>query len=112
MLTTFATSYGRYRWLRWPFGLCISSEIFQRRLHQELAGLPGVKYITDDVLIHGTSDSKHDANLKAFMCRCKQKGIKLNWEKFEYKCNEVPFPGYLLTTEGLKADSGKESLRC
>ena len=35
MLTTFATPYGRYRWLRLPFGLCVSSEIFQRRLHQE-----------------------------------------------------------------------------
>ena len=28
MLTTFATPYGRYRWLRLPFGLSVSSEIF------------------------------------------------------------------------------------
>ena len=56
MLTTFATLYGRYRWLRLPFGLSVSSEIFQKRLHQELQGLPGVKYIADDVLIHGTRE--------------------------------------------------------
>ncbi|KAL9964255.1 hypothetical protein ACROYT_G027871 [Oculina patagonica] len=48
MLTTFATPYGRYRWLRLPFGLSVSSEIFQKRLHQELDGLPGVKCIADD----------------------------------------------------------------
>ena len=54
MLTTFAMPYGRYRWLRLPFGLSVSSEIFQKRLHQELQGLPGVKCIADDILIHGT----------------------------------------------------------
>ena len=43
MLTTFATPHRRYRWLRLPFGLSVSSEIFQKRLHQELDGLPGVK---------------------------------------------------------------------
>ena len=34
LLTTFATPHGRYRWLRLPFGLCVSSEIFQKHLNQ------------------------------------------------------------------------------
>ena len=45
MLTTFVTPYGRYRCLRLPFGLSVSSEIFQKHLHQALEGLPGVKCI-------------------------------------------------------------------
>ena len=36
LLTAFATPHGRYRWLRLPFGLCVSSEIFQKHLNQEL----------------------------------------------------------------------------
>ena len=107
MLTTFATPYGRYCWLRLPFGLSVSSEIFQKHLHQELQGLPGVKCIADDVLIHGTSEADHDTNLESFMCRCQQKGIKLNSQKLEFKCKEVPFHGHLLTTEGLKPDPEK-----
>ena len=91
MLTTFATLYGRYRWLRLPCALTVSSEIFQKRLHQELQGLPGVKCIADDILIHGTCEADHDSNLDGFMGRCQQKGIKLNAEKLEYKCKEVPF---------------------
>ena len=91
MLTTFAAPYGRYRWLRLPFGLSVSSEIFQKRLHQELCGLLGVKCIADDVLIHGTNEADHDSILEAFMNRCQQKGIKLNSQKLEFKCNEVPF---------------------
>ena len=30
LLTTFATSFGRYRWCRLPFGFSVSSEIFQK----------------------------------------------------------------------------------
>ena len=54
MLTTFATPCVRYRWRHLPFGLSVSSEIFQKHLHQTLEGLLGVKCIADDVLIHST----------------------------------------------------------
>ena len=36
-LTTFNTSYGRYRWKRLPFGVSVASEIFQKRLNQALS---------------------------------------------------------------------------
>ena len=107
MLTTFPTPYGRYRWLQLLFGLSVSSEIFQKHLHQELQGLRGVKCIADDILIHGTCKADHDNNLDGLMRRCQQKGIKLNAEKLEYKFKEVPFHGHLLTMEGLKPDPEK-----
>ena len=95
LLTTFATPHGRYRWLCLLFGLCVSSEIFQKHLNQELLGLPGVKCIADDVLIYGRDDADHDSSLEGFMKRCQQKGIKLNGTKLEYKCKEVPFHGHV-----------------
>ena len=107
MLTTFATPYGRYRWLRLPFGLSLSSESFQKHLHQELQGLLGVKCIADDIVIHGTCEADHDSNPDGLMRRCQQKAIKLNAEKLECKCKEVPFHGHLLTTEGLKPTSSR-----
>ena len=42
LLTTFQTPHGRYRWLRLPFGLAISSEVFQKRLQTSLDGLKGI----------------------------------------------------------------------
>ncbi|CAH8611169.1 unnamed protein product [Dicrocoelium dendriticum] len=38
-MTTFGTPFGRFRWLRLPFGLKVSSEIFQKRLMQALDDL-------------------------------------------------------------------------
>ena len=105
LLTTFATPHGRYRWLRLPFGLCVSSEIFQKHLNQELLGLRGVKCIADDVLIYGRDDADHNSCLEGFMKKCQQKRIKLNQAKLEYKCKKLPFHGHVLISEGLKARS-------
>ena len=62
LLTTFATPFGRYRWCRLPFGLSVSSEIFQKRVNQALDGLEGVLDIVDDVLIYGYGDTEEQAN--------------------------------------------------
>ena len=107
MLTTFATPRGRFRWLGLPFGLSVSSEIFQKHLHQELQGLPGVNGIVNDMLICGKDEAEHDCNLENFIKKCQEKGIKLNRKKLEYKCKEVSFHGYLLTAKGLKPDLQK-----
>ncbi|GFO45285.1 polyprotein [Plakobranchus ocellatus] len=53
LLTTFQTCYGPYRWLRLPFGLSVSSEIFQRKILELFGALPGVVAIHDDAIIHG-----------------------------------------------------------
>ena len=60
MLTTFAT-HGRYRWVRLPFGLCVSSEIFQKQGNQALDGLDGIVNIADDILVCGVGETKEDA---------------------------------------------------
>lgn len=35
-LTTFNTPFGRFRWLRLPFGICAASEEFQKRIKDVL----------------------------------------------------------------------------
>ena len=49
-LNTFHTCFGRCKWLRLPFILCVSAEIFQKRLSNLISDLEGV-CIADD--IHG-----------------------------------------------------------
>ena len=94
MLTTFATPYGRYRWLRLPFYLSVSSEIFQQRLHQELQGLPGVKCVADMFSSMARERLIMTAISMDSFRRCQEEGIKLNKEKLKYKCKEVPFHGH------------------
>ena len=87
LLTTFSTPHGRYRWLRLPFGLSVSPEIFQKRLTQAIEGLDGVLNIADDILIFGVGDTEetanayHDAKLQALLERCRDHGVVLNQAK-------------------------------
>ena len=106
-LTTFITPFGRYRWLRLPFGLNVSSEIFQRKLDESLEGLDGVLCVADDILVYGDTEESHDKNLENLLKTCQQKNIKLNKKKSVFKTTEVEFLGHVVTSEGLKPDPKK-----
>ena len=56
-LTSMNTPFGRYRWLRMPFGLNSAPEVW--RMHELVEGLTGVEVIADDFLICGFGDTMH-----------------------------------------------------
>ena len=112
-LTTMMTSFGRYRWKRLPFGLKVSSEIFQRKLNDTIFDLPGVFAVADDVIVigrgvtHENALIDHDANLHKLYERCREKHIMLNDEKADMRKTEITFMGHLITQEGIQADPTK-----
>ena len=61
LLTTFHTPFGRYRWLRMPFGISLALEVFQRRMHELIEGLQGVEVIADDFVVIGFGDTAKEA---------------------------------------------------
>ena len=89
--TPFGTPWGRCRWLRLPFVVSPAPEEFQRRIDITLEGLPGQKAIADDILVFGAGDTDgqapkdHHRNLREVFNRCRQKGIKLNSEKIQFR---------------------------
>ncbi|XP_014673255.1 PREDICTED: uncharacterized protein LOC106813592 [Priapulus caudatus] len=113
LLTTFNTPFGRYRWLRLPFGISSAPEEYQRRQDQAVEGLPGVHSIVDDILVYGEGDSEkeaiadHDVKLRNLLERCRAIGLKLNKGKLRLRQKEVRFIGHLITAKGLKPDPAK-----
>ncbi|XP_062541083.1 uncharacterized protein K02A2.6-like [Armigeres subalbatus] len=114
-LTTFWTPFGRYRWLRMPFGISPAPEIFQKKLHEALHGLRGVRALADDILIFGCGDTieeavlDHNRCLEALFIRVKQQNIKLNVDKVKLCQENVKFFGHVLTPAGVKVDPDKIS---
>ena len=112
-LTTFSTPYGRYRFLRLPFGCNVSSEIFQRKLNEAIGDLPGILCVADDILLYGAGESEtdaikdHDIKLSALLQRCQEVGIRLNQSKMKLRQKSVNFLGHLVTSDGLKPDPSK-----
>ena len=113
LLTTFATPFGRYRWCPLPFGLSVSSEIFQKRINQAPEGLNDVLNIADDILVYGVgntiekANADHNRNLEALLKRCCERNIALNRDKLKLQRKEVSFMGHVLTGNGVKIDPDK-----
>ena len=89
LYTTFNSPYGRYRFLRLPFGLVCAQDIFQRKVDETFSGLDGVTGIADDIIVYGMDLSEHDKNLHAVMQRACETGLKFNQEKCQIKCKST-----------------------
>lgn len=53
------------------------------------------------------ANADHDSNLEKFLCKCREKGFKLNKQKLKLKSTEFPYRGHLVTKEGLPPDLEK-----
>ena len=112
-LTTFNTPFGRFRWLRMPFGICSAPEEFQRRMNDTFENLKGTAVIADDLLVFGEGDDietatkDHDQNLTNALQRARDSNLKFNRAKVKLRMTNVPYIGHLLTSEGIKPDPKK-----
>ena len=111
--TTFWTSFGRYRYLRMPFGISLAPKEFEHRLHEQLSGLDRVEILRDDILVAGYGDTQeeaednHDQNLRKLLDRARKVNLKLNSKKMNLKKQQVKFMGHVITKDGLKPDPDK-----
>ena len=99
-LTAFQPCCGWYRWLRRPFGLNVSSVIFQKKILNALSDLHGVSCIAD-VVINGKQKEEHDRCLTAFMERCREMGVRLNAEKMVQAVDTITFMAHYIGKAGL-----------
>ena len=72
-LTTFSTPFGRYRYLRLPFGISASSDLFQMKIDEVFEGCSGMAAIVDDIVIYGSTREEHDARARS----CSRKRHKI-----------------------------------
>lgn len=115
MLTSFWTPFGRFRFLRMPFGISPAMEIYQKKQNEVLQGLKGISVMADDILIYGCGDDyqeavkDHNKNLENLLIRMRKVNLKLNKDKVKLCLPEVKYYGHILTSKGVKPDTSKVS---
>ena len=102
--TTFITPFGRYAFLRAPYGVSSISDHYNRRMDEAFAGLTGFKKIVDDVVIYSRTREEHIRDVRAFMKRCEERGISLNRQKLQLAQPTVKFAGFILSQDGYRPD--------
>ena len=107
LLTTFNTPFGRYRFLRMPFGLWMSQDVFQPKLDECYAGIENITGIADDILVSGKTVEEHDRAFKAMLDATRKNNISLNSSKMQFRQTSVTFYGHVITDSGLKPSTDK-----
>ncbi|XP_022816936.1 uncharacterized protein K02A2.6-like [Spodoptera litura] len=106
-LCTFGTPFGRYQFLRLPYGINCAPEVFHAKLRQHLENLEGVESFIDDIIVWGRSKDEHNQRLECLLRRAKDIGIKFNREKCKFGVSEITYLGHKFDANGMRADDSK-----
>ena len=106
-LTTFNSPFGRFCFVRMPFGLAMSQDVFQQKMDQIIEQCPGTLGIADDVAVYGRTEEEHDKDIHNLMKVTRDKGLMFNSEKCSIKQKKIQFFGMEYDEEGVHPDPGK-----
>ena len=106
-LCTFHAPWGRKRFLRMPFGISSASEVMQKRNEEAFSDLHGVHVIADDIIVAAPTEEEHDACLQKLIDRAREKNVKFNPEKLQYKVLSVQYMGNIVSDKGLAPSQDK-----
>ena len=106
-LTTFNTPFGRFRFLRLPFGLKSAGEVFHKKVAMLFENIEGVVTSMDDILISGKTKEEHDKRLITVLEKAHDANLRLNPKKCEFGVSSLTFMGDIYSAEGIKVDPVK-----
>ena len=91
LLTTFNTLWGKFRFLKLPFGLKMAGDVFQERLDKITRLVDGMISIADDILIPGKrANHDHDARLLTLPETACMNYVTLYAKNFNFKIYRLP----------------------
>lgn len=106
-ICSFSTPFGCYRFLRLPYGINVSAEVFQKLNTKYFGDIEGVHIYIDDILIAGKTLDEHDQILEKVIKRAKEINVKFNSEKLQYRVNSVKYIGHIFSKLGVSVDDSR-----
>eukprot|EP00795_Rhopilema_esculentum_P017882 gene17882-biopygen1759 len=82
-------------------------EQFQKAIEQSIAGCPGTRSISDDILIWSSSRDEMAERLDTLFKALHARNLKINPKKCVFGTTKLTFAGYCLTDKGIHPDKSK-----
>ena len=95
-LLAFNTPFGRYKFLRFPFGIHSASVIFHSGLSQLVQGIKSTASVQDGIIIHAPTFELHNERVRLVLTRVRESGLKLNKQKCKFGASQRPCLGHVV----------------
>lgn len=99
LLTTVATPFGGFGYLRLPFGICSAPEVYHRIVTESFNDIPGVFTYFDDIIITGETPEEHDGRLRLVLERGRKINLTLNLTKCRFGQTQLPYLGHVYSLQ-------------
>ena len=101
--TAFVTAYGKFKFLRVPFGLSQAPSHFQALIDQVLVGCDhfAMGYL-DDVVIFSATPEEHLQHIKTIFERLQAADLKLKESKCAFFLEELHYLGHIVSADGVR----------
>ena len=108
--TAFVSHKGQYEFTRVPFGLCNAPSHYQRVMNQVLAKHIGkrVMVFLDDIVVYSSTEP-HEQALDLVLADLEAAGLTLKESKCFFLQDEIDLLGYVISSQGIKAQPSKTS---
>ena len=106
-LTSFISEDGVYNFNRLIYGIHDAGDIFQLCLESKISDIPGIKCISDDIIVYSKGIENHKRILETLFKRLNENGFKVNGKKCIIAQSSISFFGIVLSKNGIKPDPKK-----
>ena len=103
-ITTINTTKGLYQFNRLPYGLKVSSAVFQRAMEKLVAGMEGIIVWQNDILVFADDLETLNKRVQQLLKKLNKKNVQINWEKSIRCADTVVFLGHKISSKGIAPD--------
>ena len=87
-----------------PFGISCAGEVAQKMVEKHFGDISGALLVFDDIIIGGKSEEEHDLILRKVLTIARERNIKFNRDKIQFRVNQVKYMGEVVSELGFSPD--------
>ena len=100
--TVFTSPFGKYEYIKVPFGLAQAPAYFQELMTGVLKDLPFAMAYLDDIIIYSSTPEEHLEHIKTVFKKLHHAKLSMKLSKCHFFSKEIQYLGHILGIEGIK----------
>ena len=100
--TAFTSPFGKYEYVKVPFGLAQAPAYFQELMTGVLKDLPFAMAYLDDIIIYSSTPEEHLQHIKTVFEKLRHAKLSMKLSKCHFFAREIKYLGHILGMEGIR----------